>query len=511
MLKIIDELLNKITMYRLTLYYLIAIVFFAVCISFFDFLPYNALDIIISSVILITFSYLSNLIFAKLFKAVTNIESVFITALILVLIMPIKFPSDSFIIVVTGILAMASKYLLTVNKSHIFNPSAVAVVAISLLSSTSASWWVGTPVMLPIIVVGGILVMRKTQREDLILSFTFGLLIFLGIATFIRTNSIDSIISVWDISLFHSALLFFTFVMLVEPLTSPSTRKLRGFFGYFVAVLYAFPQFRFINFIITPEIALIMGNIFSHLVSPNYRFNLYLKNKKKLTNDTFEFEFDKQNDLNFIPGQYMEWTLPHKNADSRGNRRYFSISSSPTEKDLTIGVKFYNPSSTYKKELLGLQVNGRIIASQVAGSFTMPKKSKAPLVFIAGGVGITPFRSIIQYILDKNLFVNIVLLYTNKTKEDIIYKDVFDKAQENGVKTIYNLTDLEKIPNDWNGTKGHITTELIQKEIPDYLERIFYISGPQLMVQNFKEVLISSGVKRNKIVTDFFPGYEEKN
>jgi ferredoxin-NADP reductase len=206
----------------------------------------------------------------------------------------------------------------------------------------------------------------------------------------------------------------------------------------------------------------------------------------------------------------MEWTLPHKSADSRGNRRYFSISSSPTENEITMTVKFYNKPSSYKYELLGLQNNKQIVAAQVAGDFTLPENLKTPLVFIAGGVGIAPFRSMIQYIIDKNLKVDIVLIFTNKTKADILFSDVFAKAEVNGVKTIYNLTDVQNVPQDWQGSTGYITAEKIKQLMPDYQNRFYYLSGPQLMVQNFEGELLKAGITKKQIKTDFFPGYSEK-
>jgi ferredoxin-NADP reductase len=237
---------------------------------------------------------------------------------------------------------------------------------------------------------------------------------------------------------------------------------------------------------------------------------LALKYKLQLSSDTYEFAFDRQKDFQFIPGQYMEWTLPHKKIDSRGNRRYFSISSSPTENKLTMTVKFYDPSSSYKKELLNSQSGKQIIAAQVAGDFVLPKDLKQPLAFIAGGVGIAPFRSMIQYIIDKSLLVDIVLLYTNRTVSDILYADVFEKARANGVRVVYNLTDLQNLPHRWGGTSGHITPDSIKQIIPDYQKRVYYISGPQLMVQNFERTLRDSNVNSSQIKTDFFPGYNEK-
>jgi ferredoxin-NADP reductase len=173
-------------------------------------------------------------------------------------------------------------------------------------------------------------------------------------------------------------------------------------------------------------------------------------------------------------------------------------------------VKFYDKASSYKTELLSLQSSKQIVAAQVAGDFTLPKDLKIPMVFIAGGVGIAPFRSMIQYIIDKNLQVNIVLIFTNRTKEDILFADIFARATANGVKTIYNLTDIQNIPSDWSGSTGYITAEKIKQLIPDYQNRFYYLSGPQLMVQNFEGELTKTGIVKKQIKTDFFPGYSEK-
>lgn len=498
-------------MYKLTLYYLIFLVGSAVALSFFRILNYNPLDILIDSFISVIACYIANYIFSKIAGAVTNNESVYITALILVLIIPVKFPVNVVFIIAASVVAMAAKYLLTIEKRHLFNPAAVSVVAISLLSPEhSATWWIGTPVMLPFVLAGGLLLIRKIKRENMVFSFLIAYLLIIAVGTFVTTSSIQTVIMNWQLTVFHSALFFFMFVMLTEPLTSPATEKLRGLYAYVVAFLYSTPALSILGISFTPEIALVLGNVFSYIVNPNYRLELALKSKLQLSPDTYEFAFDKQNDFHFLPGQYMEWTLPHKNVDSRGNRRYFSISSSPTENLLTMTIKFYNPSSSYKSELINFQNNSKIIAAQVAGDFVLPKNLKTPLVFIAGGVGIAPFRSMIQYIIDKSLLVDIVLLYTNRTVNDILYADIFERARANGVKTIYNLTDLQNLPNRWGGTTGYITEDSIKQVIPDYQKRSYYLSGPQLMVQNFEKTLHDAGVQNSKIKTDFFPGYNEK-
>lgn len=508
-MEIIDSFLNKITMYKLTLYYLIGLLGVAVILSFFHFLSYNPLEIIISTLIIVVVSVIANFIFSKIYNAVTNVESVFITALIVALIIPLSYPHNLKFFIEVGIFSMGAKYLLTIDKRHLFNPAAVAVVIISLLTNFSATWWVGTPMMFPFVTLGGLLLIRKIRREKLVISFLLAYFLIVGVGAVISTGLIFSIVTAWQRSVLNSALFFFAFLMLTEPLTSPATKKLQGYYGYIVAFLYATPQLRIISLGLTPEIALCIGNIFSYIISPNYRLDLSLKWKKQLSLDTFAFAFNKASNFKFIPGQYMEWTLPHKNTDSRGNRRYFSIASSPTENDIIMAVKFYTPSSSYKKKLLGLNTKQQIIASQIAGDFTLPKNLNKPIAFIAGGVGVAPFRSMIKYVLDKNLSSNIVMFYSNRTKEEILFSDTLNLASQKGIKTVYTLTDVKNIPKGWQGKTGYINEQMLNEEMPDYKQRTYYISGPQLMVQNFEKTLRSIGVPKKQIITDFFPGYSE--
>lgn len=503
---LIDKYLNKITMYRLTLYYLIGLVAIAALTGFFGLTYYGASDVLLATLVVVSVCLFSNWLFAKFFKAVTNVESVFITALILVLIFPVKFPHQIGGLIAVSLLAMGSKYLLTIEKRHLFNPAAIAVLMLSLLSSEhSATWWVGTPLLVIPVIVGGLLVIRKVQRGWMATVFLISYLILSALAAVLHNNSI---ISQWQRGFSSSALLFFAFVMLTEPLTSPSTKRMRTWYALIVSVLYATPILRLGGPVFTPEMALVAGNIFSYIINPKYRFDLAFAKKTQISPDTFVFDFGQQDNFKFTPGQYMEWTLPHPNPDSRGNRRYFSIASAPHE-SLMMAVKFYSPSSTYKRALLAIQKDTRLIASNLSGDFTMPKNRSVPLVFIAGGVGIAPFRSIIEDIIKKNEQVNIALLFANRRREDILFMDTLERARGNGVATHYILTDKTSLPQDWKGLSGHVTAETVRAVIPDFIKRTFYVSGPQLMVQNFENVLKELGVKEKNIKVDFFPGYQE--
>lgn len=507
MFRYIDNFLNKITMYRLVLYVLITFFLMAVSLTFLGLLPYSPLSLVFSFFLITTICLITNIIFAWAFKVSTNVESVYITAFILVLIIsPARSVFDSLffsLAIWSSILSMAFKYILAINKKHLFNPAAVAVAIVALFLGQSASWWIGTMYMLPIILVGGFLITRKIRRFDLVLSF----LIVATISTLFTyfPNWVDLFGNLKRL-IDSTSLVFFATVMLTEPLTMPPTRFLRIIYASIVGFLFA-PFVHIGSVYSTPELALVIGNIFSYLVSPKERLTLTLKEVKKVANDTYDFIFKSDKKIKFKAGQYLEWTIPDSGADSRGNRRYFTLASSPTESDVVIGVKFYPKPSSFKQKLLSMKEGATVIASQRAGEFILPEDKNKKLVFIAGGIGVTPFRSIIQYLIDKGERRNIIIFYSNKSFDDIAYKDIFDKAYENlNIKTVYTLTDTQT-PSSWTGNKGFIDTHMISLEAPDFKERVFYISGPHSMVTSFKDTLHKMNVPRSHIKVDFFPGF----
>lgn len=471
-MKYIDDFLNNITMYRLVLYVLSGFLSVAIGLSFFKLTPFSPINLIASSVVLITACYLSNKLFSKIFNSTANIESCYITAFILILIItpPNNF-HDFLTLGFVGILSQASKYIYAINRKHIFNPAALAVFTSSLFGF-GASWWIGNVYMLIPVLAGGLLVVRKLRRFSMIFAF----LIFYAVLT--GPHLIQTIL--------ESPIFFFVSIMLTEPQTTPPKKSLQIFYGILVGL---------ITFFKTPETALIIGNIFSYLFSPKEKLILTLKEKIKIGSDIYEFVFNGK--LKFLAGQYMEWTLPHKSPDSRGNRRYFTIASSPTENNLKIGIKFSPNGSSFKKALLDLKKGGLISAGQLSGEFTLHKDVSKKLCFMAGGIGITPFKSIIKYLVDKNQNWDIVLFYSNKTQEDIVYKDIFNKAQRLGIKTVYINTDK----------MGYIDDKMIKEKAPDFKQRIFYISGPHSMVDAFEKTLKQMGIPSSQIKVDFFPGY----
>ena len=491
-------------MYRLMMYFLICLVIIAAILAGLQIIPYSPIDIVSEALYLVTVCWIVNKVLAKIFKVKTNPESALITGLILSLIIGPINPfslSSNWIPAFAGmtgggvaVLAMASKYLLAWKGKHIFNPVAFGAVASAVLLGQGASWWVGTPWMVVPTLIGGLLVLKKIRRFEMagIFLITYLLLTSLVSDDFVLQRHIID-------PLLHSPILFFALVMLVEPLTSPVTKKMQIIYGIVIAGFILIISRLFTEVYYGLELSLLVGNIFSYVVSGSFRQAMILKEKKLLTHDVIAFQFEPARKFQFKAGQFLEWTLSHKNPDSRGVRRFFTISSSPTEDYIMLTSKFYEKPSTFKQALRTLELGSEIIASSLSGEFTLPEDKDKKLVFIAGGIGITPFRSMVKYMVDMGEKRDLVILYSNKTERDIVFKDIFENAKEFGVRTVYVNTDKD----------GFIDEKLIKKEVTDFKDRIFYISGPEPMVEAFEKMLGGMGVSRNQIKRDYFPGYTE--
>jgi ferredoxin-NADP reductase len=292
--------------------------------------------------------------------------------------------------------------------------------------------------------------------------------------------------------------------MLTEPATMPPRRNLQIIFAGLVAGFYV-AAWSVGPIIIYPEVALLLGNIFAFLVSPKFRVRLHLKEVQKISDRVHNYIFQPERRFKFLPGQYMEWTLASVPYDNRGNRRTFTIASSPTESEVHLGVKFYEPASMYKAELESLQPGDVVYASQLAGNFTLKGSENKKLAFVAGGIGITPFRSMVKYLTDTNASADVVLLYVVSDPAEFAYVKEFKEAVKVGVKTIPIVTSPDyKAPGV---VSAKVSPATIRQLVPDYAERKFYISGPNAMVDATKERLHELGVTNKHIVTDHFSGY----
>lgn len=215
------------------------------------------------------------------------------------------------------------------------------------------------------------------------------------------------------------------------------------------------------------------------------------------------FFFKPESPLRFTAGQFTELVVPHIEPDDRGQKRWFTISSSPTDELISITTKFAgDKSSSFKKALFALPSGSEVTLAEAMGDFVLPKFVQTPLVFVAGGIGITPVHSILESLATSEEERPIQLLYGVKNEDEIIFQDTFDKA---GVHATIVVGDPDP---SWGGERGRITAELITGLSDIQSDSLIYVSGPEAMVQDLKRDLQQSGVKPSQIVVDEFPNYQ---
>ena len=504
MIGIIDNLLSRITMYRLVLYYTAGLIAMVILLGFARIVPEDPTALTFSIVLIIGTCWVTNSVFAEYLQVPTNTESFAITALILALIMPPVTARD--LVGVGGLIlassvAIASKFIVAVGRRHIFNPVAIGVVVASLVLNQPATWWVGGNLTLfPLVLAGGLLVTRKVQRFDMV-----SIYVLANLAAMLSTTAPSMDGMALKETFLYLPLLFAGFAMLTEPLTAPHGKQSRLVYGAIVGALSS-PNVHIGNFYLTPEMAFLFGNLFAYIASPKGRFKLTLLRIEKAAAGCYDFVFQSDRQAAFQPGQYLDWTLRVPKSDDRGNRRPFTIASAPTENEVRLGVKFYAWPSAFKRSLAAKQPGDVVYGSQLAGTFTLPKDPKRKLAFIAGGIGVTPFRSMVQDMINRREERSIVMLYGNNKLAEIAYGDIFEEAaRELGLRIVYAVAEPEE--PGYAVHEGIIDETLIQNHIPDYLERTFYLSGPRAMIVRFQNSLRRLGVPRSRIRVDYFPGF----
>ena len=499
-LDLVDGLLDRLTSYRLVLYSVMAFVGWAIFASFIDEVAFEWYEILGSATWLVVVCVSANLALSKVLNIPRNKESDYISALILALILlPAQDFNDYLILAAAGAAAMLSKYVLVYGKRHIFNPAAIGAFTVGLAFDYFPAWWVGTTILVPLVFIAGQLILKKMKRYLMVTVFMG---IYLGYLIFNYFNK-DLSGGLWDvvwIGLTATPVLFFVYIMLTEPSTSPHRLPQMLVYAVVVGLLYSVTTWHF-----APEEALLVGNLVAFAMAPHRRLELSLKERKREAKDIYSYVFRVNKKLKFAAGQYMEWTLPMAKADSRGNRRYFTLSSSPTEDYLMFTVREPTPSSSFKTQLDKLEEGDKMLAYQLEGSFVLPKDTGQKLALVAGGIGVTPFRSMVKYLADTGQSRDVRLFYSANEASQHAYKPLFKTAEKLGLKTLYVAT---KDSHETAGVhSGVIDKKVIAAFTPDWRERTFYVSGPISFVQYISRTLLDMGVKKSAIKTDYFPGY----
>jgi len=221
-----------------------------------------------------------------------------------------------------------------------------------------------------------------------------------------------------------------------------------------------------------------------------------------IAENIISFNFKPSRAVRYTAGQFIELTLPHPHPDKRGQKHWFTLSSSPSEEFLTITTKFpaQPPTSTFKQTLKALKPGQEVMMADPMGDFVLPKDPKTPLVFIAGGIGVTPMRSMLKWLVDNQEKRPIKLLYSARVMEEVAFKDVFEAY---GLEPTYIL---DQPPANWKGETGRLTADKILELAPDQPNQLYYLSGPEPMVEALINDL-KTKVPKNRLVGDYFPNY----
>lgn len=467
---------------------------------------YSFYDQIRSLIVAVGVAVGLNVAIARLAKIPANHESAVITALILFfLFAPVSDWVDLRFIAAASAVAIASKFLLAPRRQHIVNAAAIGAVALSTPQFYEAWWWVAQPEWWIILVLCGAVVVTKVRRWPMVMAcLAAGFTAFVFDQVILQEADMLSVVERYFVT---GPMLFLVFFMLTEPFTTPPTERLQVAYGVLVGVLAnlsiltGWTDVKWLT--MTPELALVVGNLAFYPFTLRQKLYLKLAERRHIADATYEFIFEKPAGMRWQPGQYLEWMLPHS-ADSRGPRRYFTIGSSPEEQFVLLALRVMSHGgSSYKRQLMDMKPGESLIASQLAGDFLLPRDTSKKLAFIAGGIGVTPFRSHFGHMLAANEQRDVHFYYCNKFAKDIAYHDLFKRVEaELGVRWVNVLSDEEAAGCE----HGFLTQEMLERITPDYKERTWYLSGPPGMVNAYTKLLVQSGVATRQIVTDFFPG-----
>lgn len=229
--------------------------------------------------------------------------------------------------------------------------------------------------------------------------------------------------------------------------------------------------------------------------------------KEEVAVGTMAFYFAKPTDFEHRAGNTIDLTLiDPPETDGEGNTRTFSIAAAPYEEHLMIATRMRD--TAFKRVLGKMEPGTEVSIDGPFGSFVLHNNTAKPAVFLAGGIGITPFRSMAKQAAHDKLPHDIWLLYSNRRPEDAPFLKELEELEEQHPKFRFmaTMTEIEKSSQKWVGKTGYITGGMV-KEIPDYTNAIYYIAGPASMVAGMFKVLKDLNIDTDNIKTDEFAGY----
>jgi ferredoxin-NADP reductase len=241
---------------------------------------------------------------------------------------------------------------------------------------------------------------------------------------------------------------------------------------------------------------------------PTVGYRSKLLNRVEVAEGTMAFYFGKPSRFDFKPGQSADLTLSSPpETDPEGNTRTFSIASSPFENHLMFATRMRD--TAFKRSMKKVPLGTEVKIESPMGSFMLHKNSAKPAVFLAGGIGITPFVSIVRQADHDRLPHKLHLFYSNRRPEDVHFLEALQMLEKSNpnFQLVSTMTAMPQSKREWTGETGLINQEMLSRHLTNLQGPIYYIAGPPAMVAGLRKMLVGANVDEDDIRTEDFAGY----
>lgn len=234
--------------------------------------------------------------------------------------------------------------------------------------------------------------------------------------------------------------------------------------------------------------------------------NIKLSGRQHIATGTMAFYFDKPEGFEFRAGQFGDYTLINPpETDEEGNTRGFSLITAPFEDKIGLATRLRD--TAFKRVLKDLPVGTEVKFDAPYGDYTLHKTETTPAVFLIGGIGVTPVRSIVSQATHDKSPIKITLLHANRTPDDAPFMADFERLAEENSNFAFVPVATKSAPDNWRGERGHIDADMIKRHVDDLSKPIFYLSGPEGLVKAMRKLLVEMGANEDNIRTEEFTGY----
>lgn len=214
------------------------------------------------------------------------------------------------------------------------------------------------------------------------------------------------------------------------------------------------------------------------------------------------FWFRPETHIRYEAGQFVELYLPHAPTDARGERREFSLVSSPHEPLIAFTTNFaFENGSSYKRALQNLKPGEAVTFNEPMGDFVLPKDTAIPLVFVAAGLGCTPYASMVKWLIARSEQRSIQLIYSASRPNDFIFNDLWRSYELNFIPIVTRPTA------NWHDRTGRLDVDKILELAGPTKDKLLYLAGPQSIIEPLFNDLLAAGLTRAQLLLDYFPGY----